>query len=126
MCLNKWAGITQFAKTQLVVLHENVNANSYINTVLQPVVLPFLRRQFPNGHCLFQQDNAPAQRDRLTTQFFIQNSITVMDWPALSPDMGPIEHVWEEPERRVYSRNSRPNTVAELRHALVQEWANMP
>ena len=83
-----------------------------------------LRRQFPNGRCIFQQNNAPALRARLTTQFLIQSNITVIDWPALSPDMAPIDHVWEE--RRVYSRNTRPNTVAELRHALVKEWANMP
>ena len=38
-----------------------------------------LRHQFANGRCIFQQDNAPAHRDRLTTQFVIQNNITVRD-----------------------------------------------
>ena len=36
--------------------------------------------------------------------FLAQNGINVLDWPALSPNMSPIEHVWDELKRRVYAR----------------------
>ena len=121
-----WAGITQFNKTELVILHGNVNAHSYVNNVLQPVLIPFLRRHFPRGRYVFQQDNAPAHRARITQQFLLQNNVTVMDWPAISPDMSPIEHVWDDLGRRVHSRRPPPRTVPELQQALLDEWANLP
>ena len=44
-----WGGITAFQKSQLVVLNGHVNAQSYINDVLRPVVIPFLRPNIPRG-----------------------------------------------------------------------------
>ena len=121
-----WGGITRNAKTDLVVLNRNVTADSYINDVLNPVALPFIRHHFPRGGVTFQHDNAPAHRARLTTAHIQNNNVNVMDWPALSPDMAPIEHVWDELGRRVRARVPPPRDVAQLRRALVQEWNNMP
>lgn len=121
-----WGGITQFHKTDLVILNGNVNANTYIQTVLQPVLLPFIQQHFPNGNFEFQHDNAPAHRARITTQFLQANQINVLDWPPLSPDMSPIEHVWDELGRRVYARNPPPQTIQQLQQALIAEWNNLP
>ena len=49
-----------------------------------------------------------------------------MDWPALSPDMNPIEHLWDELKRRVRARNPVPSSVGELKTALLEEWAGIP
>ena len=121
-----WGGITQFYKTDLVILNGPVNANSYIQTVLQPVLLPFIQHHFPNGRCEFQHDNAPAHRARRTTQFLQANQINVLDWPALSPDMSPIEHVWDDLGRRIYARVPPPQTILQLQQALIAEWNNLP
>ncbi len=48
-----------------------------------------------------------------------------MQWPAISPDMNPIEHIWDELGRRVRKRYVL-NTVDELANALVREWNNLP
>lgn len=117
-----WAGITQFQKTQLVILHGNVNARRYIDDVLRPVAVPFLHQ----NNAVFQHDNAPAHRARLTTQFLVENAIQTIPWPSLSPDMSPIEHAWDELGRRVNARVPRPQNVEELTDALVHEWNNIP
>ena len=121
-----WGGITQFHKTDLIVLNGHVTANAYIQTVLQPVLLPFSQQHFPNGRFQFQHDNAPAHRARRTAHFLQGNQVNVLDWPALSPDMSPIEHIWDELGRRVYARVPPPQTVHQLQQALVAEWNNLP
>ncbi|GFU36705.1 transposable element Tcb2 transposase [Trichonephila clavipes] len=49
-----------------------------------------------------------------------------MEWPACSPDMNPIEHVWNALERRVAGRQPPPQTLQELKRALLEEWDRIP
>jgi transposase len=55
-----------------------------------------------------------------------QNHIRVLPWPALSPDLSPIEHLWDELGRRVCHRQNPPETLQELHDALVHECNNIP
>ena len=121
-----WAGISQFNKTELVVLHGNVTARSYIDNVLRPVLLPFLRDNFRGRNPIFQQDNAPAHRAHLTTNFLRENAVECLKWPALSPDMSPIEDVWDELGRRLRSLRNPPRTVNELTESLIGVWNGIP
>ena len=66
-----WGGISWRHKTQLIVVDGNLTARRYIDEILEPEVVPFLRN---NGDVtLFQQDNARAHFARLTMDFFNQN-----------------------------------------------------
>ncbi|UYV66286.1 hypothetical protein LAZ67_4001208 [Cordylochernes scorpioides] len=49
-----------------------------------------------------------------------------MDWPARSPDLNPIEHVWDALGRRIGARHPSPRTLVELRTALLEEWGLLP
>ena len=99
-----WAGSTQFHTTDLVILHGNVNARRYIDNVLRPVALPFLRQNYRRRNIIYQHDNAPAHTARPTAYFLAANGIQELDWPPLFPDMSPIEHVWNELGRRIGAR----------------------
>ena len=113
-----WAGVTLHRRTQLYILNGNLNAARYINEILRPIALPFLRNRGPNA--VFQDDNARPHRARVVNDFIGNNNIRRMIWPANSPDLNPIEHVWDELGRRVY-RDNAPHNVNELRQRLVQE-----
>ena len=48
------------------------------------------------------------------------------DWPSKSPDLNPIEHLWDNLDTRVQQRQNPPGNVNELRDALLEEWNNIP
>ena len=48
-----------------------------------------------------------------------------LDWPAQSPDLNPIEHLWDDLERRLRARLNRPTSVPDLTNALVAECSNI-
>ncbi|GBL99894.1 hypothetical protein AVEN_19405-1 [Araneus ventricosus] len=49
-----------------------------------------------------------------------------MDWPAYSPDLNPIEHVWDMLGRRIAARQPPLTCLPELRRELLDEWCNIP
>ena len=72
-----------------------------MDNVLCPVALPFLHQNQRRRNFMYQYDNAPAHTARLTVNVLAANRVQVLDWPPLSPDMSPIEHFWDELDRRV-------------------------
>ncbi|KAI3373059.1 hypothetical protein L3Q82_006407 [Scortum barcoo] len=59
-------------------------------------------------------------------QFLQDEGIDAMDWPARSPDLNPIEHIWDIMSRSIHQRHVAPQTVQELADALVQVWEEIP
>ncbi len=77
-----------------------------------------------NQDFLYQQDGAPCHTANLTKDWFGRNSIEVIPWPARSPDLNPIEHIWVLLDRKL--TESIPKTLAELEVALVKLWNEVP
>jgi transposase len=71
-------------------------------------------------------DNARPHRVRIVNQYKQQEAIDTIPWPAMSPDMNPIEHVWDYIGQRLNHRNPQCQNLAELRTARVEEWQNFP
>ncbi|GFV97858.1 transposable element Tcb2 transposase [Trichonephila clavipes] len=75
---------------------------------------------------LFMDDNAPCHRTVAAEQLLESEDIERMDWPPRSPDLNPIEHVWDFLCRLLSACTLPPVTIRELRLALQDEWAAMP
>ena len=101
-----------------------MNAVKYRDDILDPIVLPLLQQR--NFDHIFQNNNARCHVARVCQDFLKQNHIRVLPWPALSPGLSPIEHLWYELGRRVRQRQNPTETLHELRNALVHEWNNIP
>lgn len=100
-----------------------VTAARYINQVLQPVVVPFFRR---NQAHEFQHDNARPHAAQATQQFLRRNQIPTMVWPALSPDLNPMEQVWAYLKRSINKLPRRPGNAVELQQEIVRQWNRIP
>jgi len=117
-----WASICHTGRTNLVHIPGNLNAVRYCNEILQPHVIPFLNA----NNVIFQHDNARPHTARVVTAFFNQNNVVVLPWPSRSPDLNPIEHLWDELDRRVRRRLPEPQTLQQLVRALQEEWTAIP
>ena len=73
-----------------------------------------------------QQDNASPHVVRVVTDFLTQNNVNVLPWTAISPDLSPIEHVWDEMQRRLRGLQNQPLTLPDLSCALVRIWNGIP
>ncbi|GFV94589.1 DDE_3 domain-containing protein [Trichonephila clavipes] len=75
---------------------------------------------------LFMDDNALPHRANIVDECLRSEDITRMDWPAYSPNLNPIEHVWDMLGRRIAVRQPPPTCLPELWRALLDEWCNIP
>ncbi|KAA5587389.1 hypothetical protein F3H15_36910 [Pseudomonas aeruginosa] len=124
-----WAGISFDGKTELVFVPGGgrgggLTSDRYISNILLEHVLTYAG--YIGDHVLLMQDNARCHTARVTTVYLEEVGIATLDWPALSPDLTPIEHVWNEPKRKVRSRTSAPSCLNELKSALIEEWESIP
>ena len=117
-----WGSISVRSRKELLVLNGTLTGQHYINEVLQPVVLPFVHQH----HIVLQDDNARPHQARIVQQFLQQNNMDHLDWPARSPDLSPVEHVWDILGQRVGQRVLRPRTLQALSAVLQEEWRRIP
>ena len=117
-----WGGIMGRRKTNLIVVQGNLNAQGYINQILQPEAVPFLQR---HGPPILMHDNARHHVERICQQFLNRNNVNVLLWLAVSPDINLIEHIWDYLGRKVQARGNTHN-LRDQENALIQEWNNIP
>ena len=61
-----------------------------------------------------------------TLQALLTNSnVAVLPWPSKSPDLNPVEHLWDDLDRRVRQRQPQPQSLQQLVNALQEEWNNI-
>ncbi|GFW89758.1 transposable element Tcb2 transposase [Trichonephila clavipes] len=91
---------------------ESVTAQRYIDEVLEPYVRLFRGAVGPNF--IFMDYNVPCHRAVLIDNFLETENIQCMSWPANSPDLNPIEHVWNMLGRQIAALSHPPSSVTAL------------
>ncbi|UYV69730.1 hypothetical protein LAZ67_7000504 [Cordylochernes scorpioides] len=97
-----------------------MTAQRYVDDVLRPVTLPYLQG-VPNA--FYQQDNARPHTARISQQAL--QDVQMLPWPPYSPDLSPIEHVWDIIGRRLHAL-PQPRSEDELWQMVEREWRAIP
>ncbi|GFV09727.1 transposable element Tcb2 transposase [Trichonephila clavipes] len=105
------------SRSTLIVIRGTLTGQRYVDHILRPHVGPFL-----NGlpEAIFQQDNARPHTAKVTQDFL--GHFQTLPWPARSPDLSPVEHVWDQLKRQMPSCHS----VHDLELAVQDFWAHPP
>ena len=74
---------------------------------------------------IIMDDNARPHRARVVEEYLQQETIVRMEWPSCSPDLNPIEHVWNMLQVAFLRRPVQATTLVELENVLIEEWNNL-
>ncbi len=75
---------------------------------------------------MFQDDHARPRRAPIVREFMEHQQIQTMEWPACSPDLNLIVHLWDQIDRAVRQRINQHNALLHLRRYLQVELNALP
>ncbi len=77
--------------------------------------------------CYFQQDNAPCHKAQIISDWFLEhdNEFTLLKCSPQSPDLNPIEHLWDVVEREIHIMDVQPTNLQKLRDAIISIWTKI-
>ena len=110
-------------KTKLLKVNGRLNSVKYIDLVQSNGIIQEIENRFGKMY-IWQQDNAPSHRSKYTKENFLSQFPQVLPWPPKSPDLSPIEHLWDYLKDKI--GNETFDNVDQLFSRLEQEWSNIP
>ena len=91
--------------------------------ILDKNLLKSVKKMGMNTQWIFQQDNDPKHTAAIVKNWLDRKRVRRLNWPSFSPDLNPIEHLWDEVERRM--KKEQPKNQRELKECLLKVWQSI-
>ncbi len=110
----------------LLSIEHCLNATAYLRFVADHVH-PFMTTVYSSSDGYFQQDNAPCHKAQIISDWFLEhdNEFTLLKWPPHSPDINPIEHLWDVVEWEIRIMDVQPTNLQQLHDAIMSIWTKI-
>ena len=112
-----WNGVGK-----LVEVEGKMDAQQYCEILNEGIVESFEKLGMEEGERYFQQDNDPKHTSKMAQAWFKDHGFNVMKWPAQSPDLNPIEHLWHHIKTKLGGYEEPPKGIHELWEQVETEW----
>ena len=106
---------------ELYFIEGNMNSNMYCE-MLQQSMIPSLQKL--GSRAVFQHVNDSKHISKTTTALLKRLRVKVMDWPSMSSNLNPIEHLWGILKRKV--EVCKVSNICHLRDVIMEEWKSIP
>jgi transposase len=123
-----WGCITANGVGWICSLPEGLDSDTYV-TVLEEELEKTIGLRFGQRRraaVIFQHDGAGPHRDGKVREYLGRQKFQVLGWPAISPDLSPIENLWADLKRRVTERGEVVKTKEALFRLIEEEWEATP
>ena len=74
---------------------------------------------------IFQQDNDPKHAVKKTYEWFKNNNVEILYWPTQSPDLNPIEHLWNKIDRCLQQLPNNITSAKDLQNKIQLVWSQI-
>ena len=119
-----WGMFSGHTLGPLVPIGHRLNATGYLS-IVSDHVHPFMTTMYPSSDGYFQQDNAPCRKAWIISNWFLEHEFTLLKWPPQSPDLNPIEHLWDVVEQELRALDVHPSNLHQLQDAILSILANI-
>ena len=116
-----WGCMCATGVGELHFIEGNMNSNMYCK-ILQQSIIPSLQKL--GCRAVFQHVNDPKHTSKMTTALLKRLRVKMMDWPSMSPDLNPIEHLWGILKRKVEVR--KVSNIRQFQDVIMEEWKSIP
>ncbi len=121
-----WGIFSWHTLCPLVPIEHRLNTTAYLS-IFADHVHPFMTTVYPSSDVYFQQDNAPCHKAQIISDWFLEynNEFTLLKWAPQSPDLNPIDHLWDVVEREIHIMDVQQTNLQQLHDAIMSIWTKI-
>ena len=124
--LTMWGCMTAQGVGYACRIDGRMDAELYVSILEDDLLQTLEYYRLDRDSTVFQHDNDSKHTSAAAREWIDCHRIEVLDWPAQSPDLNPIEHLWEHLKKQLAAYEIEPSGIHELWERVQAEWNKIP